>query len=254
MNNSTHTGIDVATGPYAVKGIQEYLPRFTPVGKIVDDPDNICFTYGLVQSIFAPHQPPPSPNVVIGTLSIHREQRAEDIRYIVRRQTEIDGFRNLFEADITCQSDEFDTLKSWEICIRHDLPSGDPVPTSLLRETGRSDAGLICFGTEDLRHEYRVHNPVVSLWTLFHFLMVYASEETSICFDLLQDLSRLKPNQTLAFDGKIEVKVYNYYALSLDTYVHTGPGILPIHYLFDERGLPQLITANAVAWALTDIE
>jgi len=112
MSNPSHTGIDAATGPYALKGIQEYLPRFTPVEKIVADPDNICLTYDLVQWTFVPGQPPPSPNVLIGTLSIRRKQRADDVRYVIYRQTEIDGVRNFLEADITCRSDELDPLSA----------------------------------------------------------------------------------------------------------------------------------------------
>lgn len=38
---------------------------------------------------------------------------------------------------------------------------------------------------------------------------------------------------------------------AMDSYVQTGYGIVPIHYLVDDKGQVQLITMDAVSWVLT---
>jgi hypothetical protein len=37
----------------------------------------------------------------------------------------------------------------------------------------------------------------------------------------------------------------------MDSYVQIGEGIVPIHYLVDDKGQVQLITMGTVNWALT---
>jgi hypothetical protein len=69
-----------------------------------------------------------------------------------------------------------------------------------------------------------------------------------MAFDLIQDLSLLRPNHKLVSDGSVEFSAGSY-----NTYVQSGEGILPVHYLLDEDRRPQLITFGLIAWALTDI-
>ena len=69
-----------------------------------------------------------------------------------------------------------------------------------------------------------------------------------MAFDLIQDLSLLRSNHALVSDGSVELSCGSY-----NTYVQSGEGILPVHYLLDEDRRPQLITFGLIAWALTDI-
>jgi hypothetical protein len=69
-----------------------------------------------------------------------------------------------------------------------------------------------------------------------------------ITFDMLQDLSVLRANQSLIDEGPIDLDSGTY-----NSYAQTGEGILPTHYLLDDRQRPQLITFGLIAWALTDI-
>ena len=67
-------------------------------------------------------------------------------------------------------------------------------------------------------------------------------------FDLIQDLSLLRLDHKLVSDGSVELSTGSY-----KTFVQSGEGILPVHYLLDEDRCPQLITFGLIAWALTDI-
>ena len=68
-------------------------------------------------------------------------------------------------------------------------------------------------------------------------------------FDMLDDAA-LRPNQTLRYEGKIDVPVQGG-EVKMDSYVQTGESIVPIHYLVDDQGQVQLITMGTVNWALT---
>jgi len=73
----------------------------------------------------------------------------------------------------------------------------------------------------------------------------------NVTFDLLQDLSLFKPNQSLTYDGVTPVKLRDGKTVMLKTYAQTGQGILPTHYLLDDQGRPQLITSSILSWALS---
>ena len=66
---------------------------------------------------------------------------------------------------------------------------------------------------------------------------------------MLDDSAR-RPNQTLRYEGEIEIPVKGGMA-KLDSYAQKGDGILPIHYLVDGKGQVQLITLATVNWVLT---
>ena len=74
-------------------------------------------------------------------------------------------------------------------------------------------------------------------------------KKTPFVFDMLDD-SALRPNQTLRYEGEFEIPIQKGTA-AFDSYVQTGYGILPTHYLVDAQRRVQLITMATVNWALT---
>jgi hypothetical protein len=77
-----------------------------------------------------------------------------------------------------------------------------------------------------------------------------AEQDLRVTFDFLRDATLLKPNQTLAYDGQVEVPVKNGQTLALESYAQTGEGILPTHYLLDSKRRVQLVTCGFLSWAL----
>ena len=227
-------------GPYAVQPIRDFLAGFTPVHKAVPDAECATLTYDIFNWSFAPGQPPPCPNSVFGSLTIGREQGGA---YRILQQTHIGGEPTVFEADVVCNSD--DTLKSWTLYTYRSHAEGKPVPISELRESWENNNGYIQSG--DGAYKYRATRPVFSHWTLPHILLC-GKHPLPMAFDLIQDLSLLRSNHKLVSDGSVEFSAGSY-----NTYVQSGEGILPVHYLLDKDRRPQLITFGLIAWALTDI-
>jgi hypothetical protein len=235
--------IDTTTGPHAVKPITDLLTGFTPVQKPISNTDNATLTYNILNWSHAPTKPPPCPNTIYGSLTIQREQSDAEITYHIHQKTRIGGEPTILNADIICNLD--DTLKFWTLRTHREDKNGTPVPISELRENWKNDNGHI--QSQDGVYEYHATHPVLSLWTLPHILM-RESLSLPITFDMLQDLSLFRPNQTLTDDGPATLDSGTY-----KTYAQTGEGILPIHYLLDEHRRPQLITFGLIAWSLTDI-
>jgi hypothetical protein len=235
--------IDTATGPHAVKPIRELLTRFTPVQKAVSDLDNATLTYDILNWTFRPGTPPPAPNTVYGSLAIRRQATPSAALYHIQQKTHICGQATQLNAELTC--DLHDTLQSWTLETHREDADGNPVPISILREVGQNKNGHI--QSQDGAYEYQASNTLLSHWSLPHLLLRNALALPS-AFDMLQDLSVLRANQSLIDEGPVDLDSGTYTA-----YAQTGEGILPTHYLLDDRQRPQLVTFGLIAWALTDI-
>ena len=103
--------------------------------------------------------------------------------------------------------------------------------------------------TQSFSRQYATANPLIHRWALLPLLASGSIKTSPLVFDMLDD-SALRSNQTLRYEGKIEVPVKGGTA-SLDSYVQTGQGIVPTHYLVDKKGQVLLITMGTVNWALT---
>jgi len=92
-------------------------------------------------------------------------------------------------------------------------------------------------------------NPLIHRWALLPVLASGSIKNAPLEFDMLDDAA-LRPNQILRYEGEIEVPVKEG-KVKMDSYVQTGHGIVPIHYLVDDKGQVQLITMDAISWVLS---
>ncbi|MDP6847257.1 MAG: hypothetical protein QGI24_00590 [Kiritimatiellia bacterium] len=97
--------------------------------------------------------------------------------------------------------------------------------------------------------QYATANPLIHRWALLPLLASGRIKKAALMFDMLDD-SALRANQTLRYEGEIDIPVKSGTA-SVDSYVQTGYGIVPTHYLVDKKGRVQLITMATVNWVLT---
>ena len=90
-------------------------------------------------------------------------------------------------------------------------------------------------------------NPLIARWSLLPLLASSKLKKESLTFDMLDD-STLCPDQTLRYEGEIEIPVRRG-TVRLDSYAQTGRGVVPPHYLVAGKGRVQLITMPTVTWA-----
>ena len=244
------SGIDASTGPYATKPIRSYLRGFSPADVPLRKQQQYSLTYDIIHWGASNSKTGMPTNSVLGQVVIKRSVAKGRVRYEVVQQTRIGGVNNFIEAQITCKADDWNSLRQWTLRTYHIGPDGEIDPLSKITENGNCKSGQIRIDGGGYKYGYAAKNPVVSQWTVPDFLIRKASPTLNVTFDLLQDLSLFKPNQSLFYDGLTNLKLKGGQTATLQTYAQIGEGILPIHYLLDMQGRPQLITSSILSWAL----
>jgi len=115
-------------------------------------------------------------------------------------------------------------------------------------EQGAWDGKTMTVQAQSWTQKRATTHPLIARWALLPLIASGRFKKEPLSFDLLDD-STLRPNQILRYEGKIEVPVKGG-IVNLDSYVQTGWGIVPTHYLVDDQARVQLITMSTVNWAL----
>jgi choline-sulfatase len=119
-----------------------------------------------------------------------------------------------------------------------------------LIEKGTWDGTNVSYKNKSWARKEITTNPLIHRWALLPVLASGRIKKAPLVFDMLDDCA-LRKNQTLRYQGKIDVPVKDG-NVKMDSYVQTGYGIVPTHYLVDNNKRVQLITMGAVSWALTN--
>lgn len=244
--------IDATTGPYAVKPIRDYLSRFSHVETPLRR-GQYSLTYDIIHWQWKAGKRNTIANTVVGQVFIKSERQNNQAMYDISQQTIIGGVNNFIEAQITCNADVLGSLSHWNLHSYEQSLQGKADRLSYLTEQGTCQDGRIQVDSSNYSYEFEAENPVVTQWTVLDMLIRKASPQLSVTFDLLQDLSLFKANQSLVYDGQTPVTIKDGNTVILQTYAQIGQGVLPIHYLLDAEGRPQLITSSILSWALSGL-
>jgi len=224
--------------PSAIEPITGYLPKFSPLsGKRMDD--GFTAHYSLQLWIGAEEK---SKNRPFGSLVVSSD---EGQLQTVEKRIGTDRANTGSMVKTTMQiSGENNTATQWE--IESVVEDNEDVR---FIEKGTWDGTTITVNAKSWSRQYTASRPLIHRWALLPVLASGSIKESPLVFDMLDD-SALRKNQTLRYQGKIDVPVKGG-EVRMDSYVQTGKGIVPIHYLVDDNGQVQLITMGAVNWALT---
>jgi hypothetical protein len=94
-------------------------------------------------------------------------------------------------------------------------------------------------------------NPPVSCQWILPFTLADQSQgaQTSTTFTTIDELTYCKSKQQLHGPEQIETS-----GGSFTAFRHTGPGTLPIHYVFDSQRRPVFVTFTLLSWILRTID
>jgi hypothetical protein len=246
------SGIDPEPGGYPIKVIRGHLKQFTPVTDTQDNANHLHLAYDIIYWVGGNRLTGQCKNTVIGRVEIDRLKMGDGLKYRVTQRTKIGTIDNFLEARLTCAPDAGNTVQSWQLHGYHKNANDEFIPTSQIAEVGSLKGGRIHIDGRSYKYDYTPTHPVLTQWTIPDLLLQTASPSLDITFDLLQDLSIYKPDQSLIYDGQTEVPIADGRRVTLSTYAQTGYGLLPTHYLLDNKNRPQLITTSILSWALTE--
>ncbi|MFC1635470.1 twin-arginine translocation signal domain-containing protein [Planctomycetota bacterium] len=243
--------VDASTGPHTVKPIRDHLRRFSPGTTPMHTSPQYSLAYDIIHWSWKAGKRGTFSNSVVGRIIINRKAAESKVIFEISQRMRIGGVDNHLKANVTCNTNEWSSLREWTLHSYHSSPEGKPEPRSKLAEKGRCNGKQIRIESRKYDYGFNAENPVVTQWTFLDFLIRKANQALNVKFDLLQDLSLFKPDQSLIYDGLTPVTLKDGKTITLQTYAHTGPGVLPIHYLLDDRGWPQLVTSSILSWALS---
>ncbi len=247
------SSIDASTGPHAVKPIRDHLTRFSPAKTPLGKGGDYALAYDIVHWNWVNNRPGTSGNSVLGRVGIERRAAGDRVIYEVNQRTRIGGVDNFLDARVVCEAGDLNPLGEWTLSSYSKSVKGELDPLSSLSEKGTCDHGRIRIESDGHKYGFNAGNSVVTQWTVLDFLMRRANPASSAKFDLLEDLSLFKPDQELVYDGVTPVELKRGGIVELQTYAQTGQGVLPIHYLLDGQGRPQLVTNSILSWSLSQI-
>lgn len=250
-DSDNNSSVDSSAGPYAVKPIRDHLSRFSPAKPPVRTNGQYRLIYDIIHWNWILAQRGTFSNSVVGKIVIERKTDNGRVIYEISQQVKIGGVDNFLEAQIICDADDYSSMRRWKLNSHYTNAKGTPEPLSVLTENGRCNDGQIRIESGNYEYGFAAKNPVFTQWTIPDLLIRKANPSLNVTFDLLQDLSLFKANQSLNYDGPTPLKLGDTRTVTLQTFSQTGQGILPIHYLLDDQGRPQLITSSILSWALS---
>jgi len=225
------------TEPCAIEPVTGYLPKYTPAG-IGAMTGAFSARYLLIIQSGAAAK---SRNATSGELTV----TFGDAR--CRTHEKRNGRpANIVKTSIRCAG-ELNTAPEWT------LESTVEGATDLgFAEKGTWDGETMTVKAKSWTQEHTTRHPLIGRWALLPLLASGRIKKGALTFDMLDD-STLRPYQELRYDGQIEIPVKGG-KVSLDSYVQTGQGIVPTHYLVDSKGRVQLITMSYTNWALQELK
>jgi hypothetical protein len=234
-------GIEITyTEPAAIEPVTEHLKEFNPVSTgTMSKP--FTARYSLVYCRGGNEW---ERNSVKGSLEVEFSDstyRTTDTRTL-RPKTP----RSIVKTELKC-SGELKETASWTLDSVM-----EEIPETHFTEQGSWDGKSMVVKAKSWTQEHSTANPLIGRWALLGLLSSGELKAKPLTFDMLDD-STLRGDQTLRYAGEIEIPIADGTA-KLDSYVQTGYGIVPTHYLVDAEGRVQLITMSTTNWALTDLK
>lgn len=225
------------TEPCAIEPITGYLEQFSliPAGSMTG---NFNARYTLIHWQSAEAK---SRNTERGSMDI-----VWKAGILNTKETRTNHPANIVKTSIQCAG-EWNTAKEWAL-----NSSLEGQKENGFVETGTWDGKAMTVKSKSWTQKDSTGNPLVARWALLPLLASGKLKKAPLTFDMLDD-STLRANQTLRYEGEITIPVKGGTAKLL-SYVQTGNGIVPTHYLVDAQGCVQLITMSMVNWALTEVK
>jgi hypothetical protein len=176
-----------------------------------------------------------------GTLSVARKKTGRGADYTVIQSLKLINTRQPggFKLHLTTDSNEVPV--EWEINASLSTRQGQLIPESVLDCSGSIQGNKLTLDYGKVKVEKHVEQPIYFQWGIPHLIANGKAKRAPLMFTMLEEALKLKANQKLAYQGRVEIPT-DAGTIPLDSYMQTGDGIQPTHYLADEHGCVQVVS------------
>jgi hypothetical protein len=176
---------------------------------------------------------------LFGSMCLRRESGSGDISSLTVdcRRLGKSGFHFFVHAEFVCLNDALSTPSSWVSTSKMAREAGDePYLNSGLSKEGVVEGNTLRITAGDHLTEAEIPGAYTSKWCLMDAIQRLAGSETDpIAFSLIDEVDQVRHNQTVAFRKQASVLIGDQNC-ELDSYSHTGEGVIPTVFWVDKSG------------------
>jgi len=180
----------------------------------------------------------------IGSVEISRYNKENGTEYRIVEKRD-GGGQEIYEAKVATVPNESigESIQNWQL---NWYQAETPDKRMHINGTVHTDAIEINGTTGKRRISENV--PVSCQWIL-PFTLANRTAQIDDTFTTVDELTYIKTGQHLRGPAQIQAN-----SESFLSFLHTGQGTLPIHYVLDSQGRPVFVTFTLVSWILRDID
>lgn len=154
------------------------------------------------------------------------------------------------KAFIQCEKDIFSTPDSWNLSRSfYNHAYGEEINSLSKNESGEIKAGVLKTKLLGNENTFCFDEYVTSNWSLIEAIMRCSDKLENSKFTLLDELDKIKQDQTIKFMGSMKIAFGNS-SISVKRYDQIGKGLLPWSYYIDEFGRLVLAISGLLAYVL----
>ncbi len=187
-----------------------------------------------------------------GTLSVVRKKTGRGAEYTVVQSLKLINTKQPGGFTLQLTTDKNEVPVRWEINASLSTRAGALIPESVMDCSGSIQGNRLTLDYGKVKVEKKLDQPVYFQWGIPHLIASGKAKRAPLNFTMLEEALKLKANQQLAYQGRVDIPT-DAGTIPLDSYMQTGDGIQPTHYLADKYGCVQVVSREVENQLLSKI-
>ena len=249
MAAKSGAGTEQETGqPAALNPVSKYVESYVPPKGGLDPARRQTITFDVIgwgtdkgrQDVSTP---------VVGEITVGRDPQRDSVVYEVTQRL---GKQETMAGRFRCRMDQWNSLVDWE--FEYSLSADQESIARLTRtqQSGERKGENVVIRTDGAESTFACPSPLLCRWGMLDA----ARRMREFCkapseFTLLHAPSGLVPRQVFREDRQVVLPQGD--DAPIRTFLQTGDGVVPTHWIVDSQGRPLFVTAFLMSWAMKEI-
>lgn len=186
---------------------------------------------------------------VVGEITVSRNPLRDAIVYEVTQRL---GKQETMAGRFRCRMDRWHSLVDWEFEYSLSADQESIAKLARTRQSGKREGENVVIRTNGAERTFACPAPLLCQWGMLDAAWRMREFcEAGSEFTLLHEPSGLRPRQRFREDRRVALPQGD--NAPIRTFLQTGDGTVPTHWIVDSRGRPLFVTAFLMSWAMKAI-